>query len=140
MFSNITLSEQLECNTVGRIFEKAAVSLHCYETTFCAAWLKSDLCKRILSMEESLACQSITCLLDSFTRELKIPQHDKYHMNKDVMYWLGYMLTYWMLSDKTTDELLLKQYNIGRILEDYDILHVMPMDAVIKTIKQDYIV
>lgn len=138
MPENLDLTQKLLCNKIGKMFEIAASELHCYELSFCKAWLCSDLIKEIIGLEEALLYQSKNYLFNSFKQELSIPVHKDYEMDQDAMYWIGYLLTYWMFMDGLDGEYIIKKYDLKTILEQYDVLHTMSIKAAIKTIKKDY--
>ena len=138
MAENMDLTQKLLCNKIGKMFEHATSKLHCYELSFCKEWLHSDLLKEILVLEETLIYQSKNYLFNSFQKELNVPLHENYEMDKDAMYWIGYLLTYWMFMDDIDGSTIVKKYDLKAILEQYDVLHTMSVKAAIKTIKKDY--
>ena len=138
MPNKLDLTQKLLCNKIGKTFELGALKLHCYELTFCRAWLNSVLLNDILKLEETLICQSNNYLLNSFIQENNIPSHSDYKPDENVMYWIGYLFTYWMFMDEINGEVILKHYDLKSILEQYDVLHTQSIKVAIKTIKKHY--
>lgn len=138
MPDKLDLTQKLLCNKIGKMFELVALKLCYYEVSFCKEWLRSDLNKQIIALEETLICQSSNYLFNSFCQNLGLPEHKGYKMDKDVMYWVGYLFTYWMFTEEIDGDFIIKKYNLKAILEQYDVLHTMSMKAAIKTIKKDY--
>ena len=130
--------DKIVCNTVGKTFALAAKEMSCYETSFCKAWLKSDVCSLISTREETVICQSSTYYLNSLKNEIEPFSHTGYKMDEEVMYWMGYTLTYWMYMAGITGKEICERYNLAEILSQYDILHTMSVTAAIKTIEKNY--
>ena len=139
MPDKLDLTQKLLCNKVGKMFELAADQFRFYELTFCEEWLCSELNKQLFALEETLICQSKNYLLNSFVRELQAPVHEDYKMDREAMYWMGYLLTYWMFMEGIEGETILEKYNLKAMIEQYDVLHTMSVKAAIKTIKKDCI-
>lgn len=138
MPNKLNLTQKLLCNKIGKMFQLAA-SKCCYsEISFCKEWLRSNLNKQILDLDETLICQSKNYIFNSFKQELNIPKHKDYLMDQNAMYWIGYLFTYWAFMDEVDGEFILQKYDIKAILEQFDVLHTMSVKAAIKTIKKDY--
>ena len=56
---------------------------------------------------------------------------------KDVAYWVGYVLMYWVYKEDITGEALLK-YNLTEISESYEALHTQSVNYAIDWIKEEF--
>ena len=137
MFKRLDLSQKITCNTVAKTFSLAAETIPCYEITFCKKWLISDLCSSIQQSDETIICQSKSYLCKEFIKNNEIPLHEDYKMDKEVMYWMGYLLTYWMYSTGINGAEIVSRFNIKSILERYDTLHTTSMQVAIETIESE---
>ena len=138
MENKLDLSQKILCNKVGKMFAAASEKLNYYEISFCKEWLHSELCRSIIDMDETIICQSHIYFLNSLKMELNLPEHPGYKMDRDVMYWAGYIFTYWMYMRGVDGPEIVNGYDIKSILEDYDTLHTMSSRAEIRSIEKEY--
>ncbi len=138
MIEKLDLGEKVVCNIVGKMFAFASEKLSCYEISFCKAWLTSRPCERIAEMDETLIGQSKVYLFNDFIKELNIPFYEGYKINQDVMYWAGYIFTYWMFATGITGKEIAERYDIKSILQQYDVLHTQSTKHAIETIQKEF--
>lgn len=131
------MTEKAVANIVGKMFRLAAEKLEIDEEIFCHIWLKSDLCQRLFVLDETLICQSKVYLFNSLVMENNLPITAGHKMDEEVMYWVGYILTYWMYLYEISGNKINEKYDIDKIINEYDILHTVSCKVAIEKMMQD---
>lgn len=107
---------------------------------FLKKWCLSDTYQSILDFDETLCSQAKTYILRMFEKEYegKLPDIDSDSpLYEDDMYWAGYLLTYWFFVDGTSGKSIMKQYDVCKMLDEYDVLHTLSVKAAISKIRED---
>ncbi len=138
MTKRLDFHEKIVCNKVGKMFAYAAEKCEFYEVNFCKAWLGSDVCNSVGDMDETIICQSHVYLFNNLIKETDIIKHEGYIMDKDVMYWIGYICTYMSFARNIKSEEILKLYDIKQMMENYDTLHTLSSNYTVELIESDY--
>lgn len=107
---------------------------------FIEKWCSSDTCQSVFEFDETLCSQAKSYILRTFEKEYEsnLPEKDNDSpLYEDDMYWFGYLLTYWYFLDGTSGKGVLKEYDVCKILDEYDVLHTLSIEAAIEKIRED---
>lgn len=107
---------------------------------FIEKWCSSDTCQSVFEFDETLCSQAKSYILRTFEKEYEsnLPEIDNDSpLYEDDMYWFGYLLTYWHFLDGTLGKNVLKEYDVCKILNEYDVLHTLSIKAAIEKIRED---
>ena len=59
-------------------------------------------------------------------------------LSNEMLYWGGYLVTYWCLEYQETAKDISEKYDIEKIMYSYEVLHSLSIKAAIEKIKEDY--
>ena len=84
--------------------------------------------------------QSYVYQLNSLERELGVVHISQTldPLYPELMYWAGYVLSYWMFLDDITWQDLDNAYDIENVLQAYETLHTLSVERCIQEIKTNY--
>ena len=134
-FFEIKLAEK-----IGNVFSTAMRERKFNRYQFIKKWCLSDTCNAVFDFDETLCSQAKSYILRTFEEEFEgnLPDtDDESPIYEDDAYWLGYILTYWHFSEGISGEQILKEYDVCKILDEYDILHTLSVKAAIEKIRED---
>ena len=138
----LDFEEKILCRKVAGVLELAAIEG--YEPiAFTKLWLSSKTAYNLYIWDFKDIAQSKQYLLHSIEIEYQLTEEDKQNnveQMSDAMYWAGYTLMYLSLLDKIEPKELLEMYDIGRILQCYDTLHILSVTVAIDKIKEDFVI
>lgn len=125
---------------IGNVFVCAMREKKYNRYQFIKKWCSSDTCQSISEFDETLCSQAKSYILRTFEKEYEsnLPEIDNDSpLYEDDMYWFGYLLTYWHFLDGTSGKDVLKEYDVCKILDEYDVLHTLSIKAAIEKIRED---
>lgn len=125
MDNKMTLAELTICNTVGTMFEIVASRHHFNQVELCRAWLHSEFIDLLYQWIPTVFCQSAYYYWNVFSEELNLKEDISFTMDKDALYWFGYIATYWMYLKGVSPVFICDNYDIKEILDNYDIYHTI---------------
>ncbi len=131
----LTFADKILCRKVGKIFENSDYNI----IMFPEYWLKSDINKSILNYEASMISQSPLYILHCFDElySSTIPKTLE-DLDKDSLFWFGYILTYIQLYNNISGDILWKKYDVIEALKHYDVLHTVSCKVASDMILHDY--
>lgn len=135
-FIELKLIEKL-----AKVLQAAYENNNCDRYTLIEKWLSSDTFARAVVFDVSLASQARSYILRTFEREIEIEQfasgdEDK-ELYTDAVFWFGYTTAYWCLMDEINGVDILKEYDINKIFDEYDVLHTLKVKTAISMMKED---
>lgn len=125
---------------IGEIFTIAMQERKYNRYQFIKKWCSSDTCQSVLEFDETLCSQARSYILRMFERECgdELPDmDDDSPLYGEDMYWAGYIMTYWYFMDGTTGKDIMKEYDMCKALDEYDVLHTLSVKAAISKIRED---
>lgn len=125
---------------IGNVFANAMTKRKYNRYQFIKMWCSSDTFQSLLDFDETLCSQAKSYILRSFEKEFagRLPSIDNDSpLYEDDMYWFGYLISYWYFWDGTTGKSIAQQYNISKVLDEYEVLHTLSVVASIKKIRED---
>ncbi len=140
MESDIGYVELALIEKVAEIFEYAVENRGYEPYSFAEKWLTSDVCQKTLEFDVALCSQSKTYILLAFEDEYRedLPTVNKQSIFfKEEMYWFGYVTAYWIVTEGITGKEISANYNIRKIINEYDVLHTVSVKTAIDLIKED---
>ena len=130
------------CNKVLEIFELAAIKKY-LPINFTKKWLKSKVSDAIYKRDAELIDADNKKVLEElemeYGEELYKSQMKEPIDYSDIMAWIGYIFSRMVLIEEIPSEVLLKHYDIERIMGNYDVLHLFSSTRAIEEIKSEYI-
>lgn len=136
----MTYFELALCQKMGKIFTLAVSEYHLNKDDFIENFLKSNTFSNICDGDCTLISQGRYYILNKFLDEitLKQEQDGTNEYDEDAMFWLGYLIMYWCISENISGALILSNYNLKKIYEYYDILHSLKVSVAIDDIKKNF--
>lgn len=134
----IDFEEKVVCRKVANIFEMSGTSYDAYG--FTAMWLNSENAKRLVEFDINDVAQSPLYLYKRFIEEntdLKYLINEDYDMS-DVMYWIGYIITWIYYDEKIELSKILEIFDIKKMMCCYDTLHMLSTVHAIEEIKVNF--
>ena len=128
------LYKTILCEKVARLFEMVDYNV----ILFPEMWLKSEINRKIIEMNPAIISQSTHYWLECFLENISIPKTVE-NVNKDAMFWLGYILTYIQFETDMPGDVLWDKYNIPRVLACYDVLHTVSNKVASEMIRKDFL-
>lgn len=129
------------CEKVGNVLEECNRICNRDSIQVLLIWLNSEIFERIVDGDVALCSQAKSYIARLFVSENK--EHlesiqSNMIISNDVLYWAGYLVTYWCLEYQETAKDVLKNYDIENVIYSYDVLHSLSIKAAIEKIKEDY--
>lgn len=134
-FFELKLSEK-----IGKMFAIAVTERKYNPYEFTVKWCISESCERIFDFDETLASQGRYYILGTFEDEIKNDLPDKCEkadLYADNMYWFGYIITYWHFLEGISGKDIVINYDVCKILDEFDVLHTVSVKRAIEMIKED---
>ncbi len=137
----LDIYEKALCRKIADTFELAAINGF-QPYSFTSFWLESDIASVFYKIEDlNLVAQSplyiLGSILDEMTEKgIKITNTTDV-CEKEVMYWGGYIFSYWIFSRDIAGDNILKRFDVKKILQCYDTLHTLSPEAAIEIIVED---
>lgn len=127
--------DKMVCKKVAKVFEASRYNV----ILFPEYWLKSDIDQQLINKEPALLSQSPLYILECFSDETgnKIP-YTKENIEKEVLFWFGYIITYIQLEYNISGAELWKKYDLVDALRHYDVLHTVSSKTAANMIIKDY--
>lgn len=135
-FIELKLIEKL-----AKVLQNAYENNNCDRYTLIEKWLSSDTFANAIAFDVSLVSQARSYILRTFESEIEIEQFVSGEEDKefytDAVFWFGYITAYWCLMDEISGVDILKEYNINKILDEFDVLHTLKVKTAISMMKED---
>lgn len=122
----IGFEEKALCRKIGNVFLRAS-QMGYLPDAFVESWLCSEEALKIYVKDFNDIAQSPVYILNSLLMEDKaiIFDADKADLYDDLMYWLGYIVTYMQFSLEIPPEDLWCRYDIVSFAGSYEVLHTL---------------
>ena len=128
------LFETIICQKVAKIFENCNKNVF----LFTDKWLNSNLNKNIIEKNPAIISQGYQYILNMFFDEVGTLQSTSENLNKDNMFWFGYILTYIQFNYNIVGPELWDKYEVINALSSADVLHTLSNKIAAETILHDY--
>lgn len=125
---------------VGNVFSMAMRDRKYNRYQFVKKWCSSETFQSLIEFDETLCSQAKSYILRMFEKEYedRLPDIDNDSpLYEDDMNWVGYLLTYWCFEESITGKNIMKQYDVYKIPDEYDVLHTLSIKAAISKIRED---
>lgn len=125
---------------IGNVFASAMTERKYNRYQFIKQWCASDTCQSVSEFDETLCSQAKSYILRTFEKECEsnLPEIDNDSpLYEEDMFWFGYLLTYWHFLDGTSGKDVVKEYDVCKILDGYDVLHTLSIKVAIEKIRED---
>lgn len=130
------------CEKVGNVLEECNRICNCDSIQMFLIWMNSEIFERIIDGDVALCSQAKSYIARAFLTEnkeyLEAIQPNMI-MSNEILYWSGYLVTYWCLEYQETAKGISEKYDIEKIMYSYDVLHSLSIKAAIAKIKEDYL-
>lgn len=133
--------EMTLCEKIGKVLVDCNALRKYDSIQLFRAWLESDVFDGIIDWDVSLFSQAKSYIARMFLQECESKLSSapvNVILLDDVMFWVGYLVTYWCLEYQITGRDISRDYDIEEILYAYDPLHTLSIKAAISKIKEDY--
>lgn len=130
------------CEKVGNVLEECN-SIYRGSMHLLYVFMDSETYERIIDGDVALYSQAKSYIARCFMKENKKrleEEHEELVFNNEVLFWIGYLITYWCLEFGEKPRKLLQQYDIKQIVESYEVLHSLSVKTAIEKIKEDYVI
>ena len=129
------------CEKVGNVLEECNKICNCDSIQMFLIWMNSEIYERIVDGDVALCSQAKSYIARAFLTENK--EHlttiqSNTILSNEMLYWGGYLVTYWCLEYQETAKDISKKYDIEKIMYSYEVLHSLSIKAAIEKIKEDY--
>jgi len=128
------------CEKVGAVLQECNKLCNCGSSHLATVWMQSKIFDRILDGDVSVFSQAKSYIVRTFfeknRNELAVSS-EKEMLYDDVLFWFGYLITYWCLELKETPTNIMRNYDVSEILYSYDVLHTISIKEAITKIKED---
>ncbi|MFI3213083.1 MAG: hypothetical protein R3Y24_07050 [Eubacteriales bacterium] len=128
------------CEKVGKIIVECQKNYQKDDLLLVRTWLLSDTYAKILDEDVVLCSQAVTYIAKVFMEENKnrmIENIKPQVISSEILYWFGYLITYWCIEYNELPKNIAYSYNISSILESYEVLHSLSIKTEISKIKED---
>lgn len=129
------------CEKVGNVLEACNRICNCDSMQLFLVWMNSEIYERIVDGDVALCSQAKSYIARTFMTEnkeqLAAIQSNKI-LSNEMLYWGGYLITYWCLEYQETAKSISEKYDIEKIMYSYEVLHSLSIKAAIAKIKEDY--
>ena len=107
---------------------------------FTRLWYNSETAWSLYNFDFNSIAQSYYYQFNSLEMELKLSHKEGCIDERypDVMFWVGYIFTYWMYLDGISWQDIENKYDVPRIINAYDTLHTLSTEGSIRVIKEDF--
>lgn len=125
---------------IGKVFSYAMHERKYNRYQFIKKWCLSDTFQSLLEFDETLCSQAKSYIFRMFEKEYmgKLPDIDSDSpLYEEDMYWMGYLLAYWCIAGDISGKDILEQYDVCKVLDEYDVLHTISIKAAIAKIRED---
>lgn len=129
------------CEKIGKILIEAKKMYHGEALTLLIAWLKSDVFSEIIAGNEVYCSQAKTYVARCFVEEKfgMLSQTEAVEIDDDVLYWFGYLVSYWCFAYQVEPEHIAENYDIEKIVNAYEVLHSVSVKTAIRKITEEYV-
>lgn len=134
-FSELMLAEK-----IGKVLALAVSQKKYNRYELIKKWLASETYDETIHFSVHLCSQSKLYILNSFEDEISpdLPSIDEDSpLYEDDLFWFGYIVAYWFFLDKISGTDILRQIDVGKMLDEYDVLHTLSPKHAIELIKED---
>lgn len=130
------------CEKIGSVLEECNNIYSKDSLQLLLLWLDSDTFDRIIDGDVALCSQAKSYIARTFMDENKeklysVPSNNI--LADDILYWCGYLITYWCLEYQESGKNILLKYDIESIVYSYEVLHSLSVKSAIEKIKEDYL-
>ena len=104
--------------------------------------MNSEIFERIIDGDVALCSQAKSYIARTFLTENKAyleAIQPNMIMSNEILYWSGYLVTYWCLEYQETAKGISEKYDIEKIMYSYEVLHSLSIKSAIAKIKEDYL-
>lgn len=125
---------------IGNVFAYAMHEKRYNRYQFIKKWCVSETCEAVFEFDETLCSQAKSYILRTFEKEYEsdLPETDgDSPLYEDDMYWFGYLLTYWHFLEGISGKQVLEEYDVCKILDEFEVLHTLSIKAAIDKIRED---
>ena len=103
------------------------------------AWMNSDVFYQIIDGNEVYCSQAKTYVARCFIEEIQTCRKaDSIEIDDDILYWFGYLVTYWCFSQSIKPGDISRKYDIKSIVNAYEMLHTLSVKTAIDKIMEEY--
>ena len=134
----MTYFELALCQKIGNVFSLAVSKYKLNRTDFINEFLKSNVFFNICDGDCTLISQGKYYILNKFLDESPLPETNISDFDENAMFWLGYVMMYWCLTDTITGSYIVSNYDLEKIYQFYDILHSLKVSSSINDIKENF--
>ncbi len=121
----LEFDEKAICRKVAAVFELAA-SRKYEPLSFTETWLQSQTAQYLYELDCKEIAQSKVYQLNSLIHETNIqPCMNEKRNYCDIMFWTGYILTWFSFLYKKTPNEVYEEYDIEKVMQCYDTLHTL---------------
>lgn len=127
------------CEKVGKILIEAKKLHKGSDYALVLAWLDSEVFAEIIKGNEVYCSQARTYVARCFINEADIADDgEDIQIDDDVLFWFGYLVTYWCFEKDSLPDSIARQYDIASILNGYEMLHSISVKMAMDKIMEDY--
>lgn len=127
------------CEKVGKILIDAKKLADTDDYALVLAWLNSDIFAEIIKGNEIYCSQARSYVARCFINEASIENTSEHiSINDDVLFWFGYLITFWCFEQDILPYGISQKYDIKRILNGYDALHSLSAKMAINIIEENF--
>lgn len=128
------------CEKIGKILIEAKKLYQGEALLLLTAWLKSAVFSEMIAGNEVYCSQAKTYVARCFVKEEfdMFPQSEEVGIDDDVLYWFGYLVSYWCFAYQVEPEHIAENYDIEKIVNAYEALHSVSIKTAIKKIVEEY--
>ncbi len=135
----VSLYEKALCRKIADVFEIAGKNGYPV-MLFTRLWFSSRCCFGLCHDDFFAVAQSPLYQFNSLLLECpELGGHKNTESGyTELLYWAGYIITYWMFLDKITWEELSKTYDYELMMRNYGYLHTLSPESAIAQAREEY--
>ncbi|MCM1127363.1 MAG: hypothetical protein NC429_12945 [Lachnospiraceae bacterium] len=129
------------CEKIGKILIEAKKLYHGETLTLLTAWLRSYVFSEMILGNEVFCSQAKTYVARCFVEEKFgiLSQTEAAEIDNDVLYWFGYLVSYWCFAYQLEPGNIAENYDIEKIVNAYEALHSVSVKTAIRIITEEYV-
>ena len=133
----IGYEEKALCRKIANVFELAGKKGYDV-VSITNSWIHSNTALRIYNKDFNEIAQSPVYIFNSFKKEASLSKKNNDEDFNDLLFWLGYMITYIEFYKELSPEEISKKYDILRFAESYAVLQTLSAKRAAEECEEEY--
>ncbi len=133
----LSYDEKALCRKTGDVFEYAS-TLKYNPFSFAKAWCSSTISEQLYNLDCDKIAQGRKYIFNDVDKHSLVKNGTGTAYDANLMYWLGYSLTYASFSLHLPPREIYKKYDISKYICSYDVLHTLSSSRMVEELQNEY--